>query len=272
MNKLIAISILLVACVFLSANEYVRINQFAQELMQAGDYQGAIREYRRLISYFPTESNLQSKSVMIARCYELAGDYAQALANLSLAETIAPEDPQIFYRKALLQMKIGSYRESNEFISSRFSQHTVSLQDSLHLLSAVNYVHLHEYDLARSKLDAISIEELRPRVNSFREKLDFGLPLPYKNPDNAILLGVLFPGSGNIYAGQTSAGMAYFLLATLFGYAAYDGFSDNQVGSGLVASTFTAGIYLISIKQAIAGIENYNSKLIRDFNRGFELK
>ncbi|MBN1948958.1 MAG: tetratricopeptide repeat protein [Candidatus Cloacimonetes bacterium] len=270
MNKLIATSVVLLMCLLLSANEYVRINQFAQELMKAGDYQGAIREYRRLISYFPTESNLQSKSIMIARCYELAGDYTQALESLSLAETIAPDDSQIFYQMALLQMKNGSYRESNEFISSRFSQYDVSLQDSLYLLSAVNYIHLQEYDLARSKIDAVSNEKLRPLTNSFREKLDFGLPLPYRNPDNAILLGVLFPGGGNIYAGQTGTGMAYFFLATLFGYAAYDGFSDGHIGSGLVASAFTAGIYLISIKQAVYGIENYNSNLIRDFNQGFE--
>jgi tetratricopeptide (TPR) repeat protein len=251
-------------------NEFVRINQFANELMRAGDYQRAITEYKKIISYFPTDRNILNKSFLIARCYELDEQYREVIDTYEGILEFDSKNWFSIYRTARLYHQTSQYSESNNHIKKYLPGIESIQQDSLYLISAYNYINLHKYDLARENFGFIRNEELRGKAVKDRETMDYSLPLQYRSRDGAVILG-LIPGGGYFYTSEYELGLITFFLVGLLGYATYDSFDQGNVGCGIISGLLTGGVYIGSIYGAVKYVESYNKQIEISFTKKFKL-
>ncbi len=58
---------------FVNAYEVDKLTNFAQNLMNEGEYYRAITEFKRINNYFPNDKSYLNNMQKIADCYELGG-------------------------------------------------------------------------------------------------------------------------------------------------------------------------------------------------------
>lgn len=250
----------------------------SDSLYASGKYFEASIEYERLIFQAKSQTNLNYYKYRKALCYKKMKQFDLALDELqpiyfsnpedSLYRLVCYEQSLCFYlngEPARALWKIDEYmHRCKDSISFRYFMpvRILSLNETRQWDEAkkcfLDYVNMQPISSERKTEMAQMVTNLygkksRPRI---------------KSAEKAENLSRFFPGSGQIYAGNTGEGIVNFLInasvLTFAGFQVYNGFyiTGYLAGLGFFNKTYHGGI-----KRAGVLASRRNKKLMVDFNR-----
>lgn len=162
--------------------------------------------------------------------------------------------------KELLLMMFESYERTQQFTKAD------------HLLERIRKSYPNEVQqmlLSRAlfRKDFKKIEELSSDApqHEFLTRLSKGYQKKIKSPKLAKWLGILCPGAGYLYAGQTKSAMTSFLINGLLIAASSQLVVAHYYALGLLLATFEAGWYVGGILGGAEAAKSYNNQLYQDF-------
>ena len=226
----------------------------------------------RINSYYPGNPKYKSNLYQIARCYELAGHYLEAVQTYDKILQLEEGDWLSVYRATRDFQEINYFYESNKMIEAFIGNFEQERKDSLSLVMFVNLLNLQKFDKANTFINAYEAsEDLAPKVKNFQTLMNSEMPLPTKSKTKAGIMSIIIPGSGYMYAGKVETGIAALLVNSLFIYITYMSFKEDNTGLGIFAGFFTLGFYAGSIYGGIQATKDYNHSLKIEFIKKFNL-
>ena len=240
------------------------IRKFADYLFCEKDYLRAANEYNRLIMDNPNDT-VQFK---IALCYSYIKDYASALKKFS---TVVPTS-SYYNESELEQLKVRFLM--NDFDGFRSSYHDSFINNSNKYSSDGKKLFNFSYLFTNEKLPARE-EFLVPFTDNEYEEVskyyDWKRDPPYKNAAVAGIMSAIIPGSGKIYAGETSDGIVAFLTTAVFSFIAYDNFRANHNTRAWIWTSVAALFYAGNVYGSIASAQIYNARITFEFTERLKL-
>lgn len=162
--------------------------------------------------------------------------------------------------KELLLMMFESYERSEQFTKAD------------HVLERIKKSYPHEVQqrlLSRAlfRKDFKKIEDLSTDApqHEFLNRLSQGYQKKIKSPKLAKWLGILCPGAGYLYAGQTKSAITSFLINGLLIAASSQLFVGHYYALGLLLATFEAGWYVGGVLGGTEAAKSFNNQLYEDF-------
>jgi tetratricopeptide (TPR) repeat protein len=229
----------------------------ADSLYSTGNFYDAATEYERYLYNFPDDINSDYVQFRLGLTYLKSNEYSKAETTF---RKIVQASNQYSSKAQLVLIEhfIQNQRYSMARIETQdlllFSKDSAIRQKSNHILGGIELVE----------------ENLNQAANQFALAGDLRLVeatenlkhLPRKNPILAMLFSSLIPGSGEIYCGHYSTGIAAFLInaASLSAFI-YSINKKNYVDATLVFSIFFSRFYLGSRQNAYDFANEYNEKL-----------
>lgn len=240
------------------------IRKFADYLFCEKDYLRAANEYTGLIKDSPNDT-VQFK---IALSYSYIKDYNSALKKFS---TVVPTS-SYYDESELEQLKMRFLM--NDFEGLRSFYYDSFMINSNKYNSNGRKLLNFSYLLTDKGLPARQ-EFLVPfKDNEYDEVLkfyDWKEDPPYKNSVIAGIMSAIVPGSGKIYAGETSDGIVAFLTTAVFSFIAYDNFRANHNTRAWVWTSVAALFYAGNVYGSIASAQIYNAGITFEFNERLKL-
>ncbi len=172
-------------------------------------------------------------------------------AALALAEELAqkyPDEPDAKEALADVLVGVGKKQEAIRLLKEVIDQHPGRVQTEKRHANLVFGMHKDEWDLYAASLE--------------REDGAFGK----RSAGAATMLGLMFPGLGQIYVGQFWRGVVFAVMA-VFGFAvAFTiGRTENGMnGIGIGALVFLATLWVTGILDAAAGAARTSDTRPRD--------
>lgn len=169
----------------------------------------AITEYLRFLFFNPGHQRTSEAHYKISLCYIEENDWPAAQKHLLTAVDAATTTAERFERTFFLVeflIAVGRYSDALEELS-RCAQQDLGGAETARLLflSGVVNVYLHDWEEANisfstyfARTDAYPLHTQRAVI----DLLSFARQTCWKNPDIARALSYIFPGSGQIYAGD----------------------------------------------------------------------
>jgi TM2 domain-containing membrane protein YozV len=267
--KLLFCFIILIPACFAQTNEidfYSQgsIKKFADYLYCEKDYLRAANEYNRLIMNNPNDT-VQFK---IALSYSYIKDYNSALNKFSeIAQTSSYYD-----ESELEQLKIrfmmNDFEGLRSFYYDSFMINSNKYNSDGKKLLNFSYLFTDEGLIARQEFLVSFKDNGYDEVSKFYEWKE---DPPYKNSIIAGIMSAIIPGSGKIYAGETSDGIVAFLTTAVFSFIAYDNFRANHNTRAWVWTSVAALFYAGNVYGSIASAQIYNARITFEFNERLKL-
>lgn len=243
---------------------------FADKLLQEGDYYRAITEYKRFISYYPQAPEIPDAVIGIANAYYKAEKYDDAIESYKDFLAKYPENKNI--EEAVLNL-------ADSFIKTKRTDSAIILFDEIEekmpdsSLAEKLKILLGKYMLKEGRFDDAEMELGKVKEKS-REKREAEVllgslkqmkELELKSPLLAGLMSSVLPGAGQVYAGRKKDAVFSFLLNGLFTWGAVESFNRNIYAAGAILSFFEFGWYTGNIYNAVSDTHKYNRKIQNDF-------
>ena len=135
--------LLLIFVTSLFSQEILRMEKFADQLMQNDEYYRAITEYKRINSYFPDNTNYINNISNISRCYYLADHYVESIDSYKNILKIEPKNKDAIFNVIKTYSQISYFYESNDEIEKYLYDFDGRERDELLLYSAYNNILFH---------------------------------------------------------------------------------------------------------------------------------
>lgn len=247
--------------------------RFAHQLQQDGDYERAVTEYLRLVSYYPNTHYVAQARLAAVRCYYEAGLYSQAVANgtsvLSGRSDAATSD-QIRFIVGASRFKSGMF-ESALYDFADLAEGDGDFREKGIMAQGLTHAHLLDWSAAARSFDAIDDAsgfsmKARRCARLSREAADLGR----KSPTVAGLLAVV-PGLGYVYDGYHSTALSAFVVNGLFMWSTYEAFRQDHNGLGVTLAIFGMGWYAGNIYGSAYSAVRQNDKLRSDHLLKFDI-
>lgn len=84
-------------------------------------------------------------------------------------------------------------------------------------------------------------------------------------------MSAIIPGSGKMYVGEWSDGIAAFLVTGLFAFLAYDNFRADHTTRAWIFTGLGAFFYAGNVYGSIASAQIFNARVDFKFNDGLKL-
>lgn len=246
---------------------------FASQLQTDGDYERAVTEYLRLVSYYPNSRYSARAKVAAVQCYHAAGSYPQAVAygeSLLLENSDATVVDQIKFLVGVSNFKTGDL----ELALSSFTELAESAGDFREkgvMAQGLTHAHLHDWTAAARSFETIDdASELSMKARGCARLSLEGADLGYKNPNVAALLAIV-PGLGYLYDGYYSTALSALLVNGLFMWSAYEAYRQDHNVLGATLTMFGIGWYAGNIYGSAYSAVRQNDKRRHDHLLKFDL-
>ncbi len=235
----------------------------ADSLFAAGNYLYAGLEYERVV-FLTKDAKLKDDCLLKkGYCHKAAGEYADASRTFSRIEKSGKTDSLIFlsrYESALCSFLAGntSFAEGELHRMKEEIKDTLLRNESLYL-EVILLTELEKWELAEQKyLQYCRVKKIDPSAfNLIHSKDDLKL----KSEKKALILSLVLPGLGQVYAGKPWRGLSSLLLTGAA--VTYGVFSISQglwFTTFLSGMTFTMRFYAGGAKYARTSVKAYNEQ------------
>lgn len=210
--------------------------RFAEHLFNLGNYESSILEHKRFL-FDHTDTDVDDfVRYRIAQGYfyqENSVKVQQMFEELMKTNPDSPLNPYV-------QLMLGkSYLDAGEYTSARSNLSKIIHADADVQLSAQaqylkSWCYIHEWNWLKGIAEFRKVSRFQPDTslstvsNHLADTTLAKIPLPLKSPDSALWLSTLFPGIGQIYAGQHRNGLISAAVSATFIYLAADASRDER--------------------------------------------
>jgi tol-pal system protein YbgF len=245
--------------------------EFAQQLMERGEYQGAVGEFQRFIHFFPEDEKVPKAHYLIGVSYLRARKYETA--RKVLGEVYKNYSNRPLSGKALLLIGESYYRQGISGEAAHYFERVIKEYPQPELKNAAIYrlgwSRMQSNNWREASKTFETVEKSSPLFASAQELSEESLKgelLPYKNPTTAGVLAVI-PGLGHVYSNRYKDGLVAFLLNGLFIWAAVEAFDEDLNVLGGMLLFLELGWYTGNIYSAVNTAHKYNRKARNDFRQ-----
>lgn len=222
---------------------------FADYLYQMKLYDFAAEEYERLVYQFPNESSYFEKLIAAYRHSDKPLNIETRLHNLD-------KHPELLVPYCKLLITNNHTGEAKEIIRKYDREiEGRQLKKELELnLALAEYRWHNAIELYNS--DQNTLEDYSALIRSVENR-------KYKNPRIAALLSTVIPGSGRVYAKDTTDGIISFIFIAGAAFQAYRRFKQNGISSigGWIYGGFALGFHVSNIYGSFQSAKSYNHKI-----------
>jgi tetratricopeptide (TPR) repeat protein len=212
----VLLTILISVCVnFSNAQTLDETYAFAEKLMARGDYDLAIKNFKRVL-FFDSTYKFPEATWLIADCNFASGNYSDALYFYQLAFNETDNDSikaAGTIMKAASNMKLENYSEALIDIYSFQGNTTPRQLFNLRMLEGIITYNMGDYSQAEQNFkeaaqltNTLSVDEISAFFASVRK-----IEKRY-NPKVARTMSIIIPGSGQFYSGNYRSGINSFVL------------------------------------------------------------
>ena len=237
------------------------LHKFAGSLREEGDYERAITEYRRLLSYYPDSRFSRSASIGLLECYYASGRYDLALQSgdeflSSTTDMLARSEILLVLGKS--NFRRGDYTGARNFLYQSRTGRDNTFVDYTTLWEGASYAAESDWTQAREIFGAMSGQSAsRDEALYLKRLCDEGEQLPRKKPAVAGVLSII-PGLGYLYSGYPRTALSAFVINSLFIWGAYAAFDNDNPGLGSVLAVVGIGWYSGNIYGSIMSARKTN--------------
>ncbi len=246
--------------------------RFAYEYMEKGEYLRAVREFERLIYFFPQDKNVPRAQYLIGFCYLKGKQYESARKVLEHVYKTYSQRP--IAGKALFLIGESYYIQGVLDEAELYFEKVIEGDLQSEFKDATLY------RLGWSLMKANRWQEASEIFNRVGEtsslyghSLDLsgkslqGERLPRKDPTAAGIMAGIVPGLGHAYCNRYKDGIVALLLNGLFILAAVESFDQGNNVLGGILTFLELGWYSGNIYSAVNSAHKYNRKVRNDFRK-----
>ena len=244
--------------------------ELADQFFSEGDYEGAVREYKRFLFFFPQSAKAEEALLKTARSYFRGQKWEEALAacdNLIKKNPAPPLKSEAFLIQGDVLAVKKQYPEARiSFEKAREVSPGTRVADEAQFQIARTYLREEKWKEAADgfrKIDKNS--KLYPKSDSFAQGLDRIQQVPQKSPAAAGVLSAILPGAGQAYSEEYGRAAISFLLNGLFIWGMVESFRRDQYVVGGILTVFELGWYSANILNAVNSADKYNRKKTQDY-------
>jgi len=217
--------------------DYNHSLKFARYLYETGDYNNAIKEYKRawFLNEIPESSQLRLfQSYLNAEKFTEGIDlyHSKYLSKLSNIDNL-----ELVYGKML----INNRNYENLYWLTNQTE-SMSRDQILYLNLSADLLSENWRSAIAKKKEIIDYPRLNPYISTLNDLEN----IKYKSPALSICLSTLVPGLGKVYSGYWNEGLLSLLTVSLFSWQAYRGFNDKGTSSiyGWTYASLSATFYV----------------------------
>jgi putative membrane protein insertion efficiency factor len=255
---------------------------FADALVEKGDYERAITEYKR-VAFLANSSAVNTWSTLrIGQSYYDEGRWdASASTFISAAENASTKTTRntACFLAAAAHFNAGLYGESTDCLTRCVSANPVGDEASeetsagqstsnastgvsgagsecsetvhLYFLEGLNSFASGEWTRSAGQFNELAAScpgwEFRNRAYYLAAKCEDGSDLPMKHPNLAAVMSAVIPGSGQMYSGRVYDGFRHLVFNGLLIYSVYQLFKNDYYAGGYLLAGFTLPFYVGNI-------------------------
>lgn len=246
--------------------------RFAYEYMEKGEYLRAVREFERLIYFFPQDKNVPRAHYLIGFCYLKGKEYESARKVLERVYKTYSQRP--IAGKALFLIGESYYIQGVSDEAEHYFEKVVEGDLRSEFKDATLYrLGWSLMKANRWKEASEAFIRVGKRSPLYSHSLDLskkslqGERLPRKDPTAAGLIAGIVPGLGHAYCNRYKDGIVAFLLNGLFILAAVESFDQGNNVLGGILTFLELGWYSGNIYSAVNSAHKYNRKVRNDFRK-----
>ncbi len=221
-----------------------------KHLFTQGNYDAAITEYKRFLFFHPDDARVGEVYHNIGLAYRAQGLWTEAVTSLRAATHLATDDEAKSEYQLELAVTLIAAQDYDlarlELIKVTMRAPSAQLDRRALFLQAVAHIYQFRWEDARETLRNYTTDE---RLDML---FDAATDISLKSAKLARVLSTIFPGAGQIYAGDWRGGLNAIALNGALGFltvdAALDGhYVDAALFGGLIfwryyrGNTFRAG-------------------------------
>ena len=203
-----------------------------KHLFAQGNYDAAITEYKRFLYFHPDDARIGEAHHNIGLAYRAQGLWTEAITSLRTASHYAADDESKSEYQLELAVTLIAAQDYDlaqlELIKVTMRTPSVLLYRRALFLRGVAYIYQFRWDAAREVLKNWSTDE---RLNLLFDK---AVNSPQKSVSVARLLSTIFPGAGQVYAGNWQSGLNALLLNGALGFLTIDAAFDRHYSDAVL--------------------------------------
>ncbi|PON19580.1 hypothetical protein C2W62_01915 [Candidatus Entotheonella serta] len=252
--------------------------QFADQLLQEGEYFRAVTEYRRFRFDYPDDPRQAMALFRIGQAFYRGQQFQEALQTFRNVTQTYPDSP--YGQQALLwqgesliqQTQYGAAEQSYTTYIERYAN--ASAVSYAHYQRGWTLLYRRRWQAATSVLQQIpDTSPLYPAAQHLAIEAQAGSQQPKKSPSLAGILSTLLPGAGQLYNGRPGDAVLTFLLNGLFIAGTIEAIQHDQPTIAGVLGFFEAGWYGGNVYSAVNGAHKHNRRademLLQELERRF---
>ncbi len=260
------------------SGQYITATQqmeLADQFFREGDYEGAIREYKRFLFFYPRNNRTEEALLKTARSYFRGQKWEEAL---SACDHLVSRNPAPLVKAEAFRMRGDIMAVKRQYAEARISfgkaleaAPNTRAADEAQFQIARTYLREEKWKEAADEFRKIDkTSELSPRSDFLVQGLDRIAEVPQKSPAVAGVLSAVLPGAGQAYCGEYGRAAISFLLNGVFIWGIVESFrNDNNVVGGIL-TLFEVGLYSANVLNAVNSAEKYNRKNTQEYINGLE--
>jgi tetratricopeptide (TPR) repeat protein len=249
--------------------------ELADQFFREGDYEGAVREYKRFLFFYPRNDRTEEALLKTARSYFRGQKWEEAL---SACDHLVSRNPAPLVKSEAFRIRGDVMAVKRQYAEARISfgkareaAPNTRAADEAQFQIARTYLREEKWKEAADEFRKIDkTSALSPQSDSLAQGLDRIAEVPQKSPAVAGVLSAVLPGAGQAYCGEYGRAAISFLLNGVFIWGIVESFrNDNNVMGGIL-TLFEVGWYSANVLNAVNSAEKYNRKNTQEYINGLE--
>ena len=196
-----------------------------KHLFAQGNHDAAITEYKRFLYFHPEDERISKVYYNIGLAYRAQALWTEAVTSLRMAIDLATDNEAKSEYQLELAVTLIAAQDYDlahlELIKVTMRTPPTQLYQRSLFLQAVAYIYQFRWEDARESLRNYTTDE---RLDAL---LDVATDMPLKSAKIARVLSTVFPGAGQVYAGNWRDGLNALLLNGALGFVAIDAVLDG---------------------------------------------
>lgn len=258
-------------------SEDSRLFRFAEILQFESNYDRAITEYRRLLSYFPNSRYEKQALKSIFYCYYKAEQYLTAIhwgQDLLEKGTCSPDEDELEFFIGASYFKVGNYPRARNCFTQVANSSNKDFREKSLLLKGLSYTKEANWEDAERSFARVSPDsEFSDKARQCEKLSQDGKKLGLKSPAIAGVLAVI-PGLGYLYDGYEQTALSSFIVNGLFIWGTFEAFRKDNQSVGTMLGILSFGWYAGNIYGSVISAQRRNIKsrddLLLKFDIGFQ--
>ncbi len=251
-----------------------RLFHFAETLQTDGNYDRAVIEYRRLLSYFPDSQYRKQALSSVFRCYYKAEDYLTAIhwgQALLEKDMDSVDEGEIRFLIGTSYFRLGNYPRARNYFAEVVDINNDDYGDKSLLLLGLSYAKEGDWDSAEDSFAGIGpVSKFSDKAEQSKRLSREGEKLGLRNHTTAGILAIV-PGLGYSYDGYKQTALSSFIVNGLFIWATVEAFRRDNQSIGTMLGILSFGWYTGNIYGSVVSAERRNIKLKEDLLLKFDI-